>query len=261
MSIHLQKPAATSSTGPGQRLYPRLVRLWHLLITATILSIASPCLAQTQIDNAFEPHAHILTAVQRYLDEHYGHTDGARFRVDRIDPRLRLHRCDEALSVQGNGNNSPRGGRLTVQVQCYGNSPWHIFVPVRIERMVRVINLTRPLAAGSRIQAGDLGWTEVDANSVNRDYLTDPKQIVGHVVERPVQTGHILSIQDLGIAQIIKRGDHVAMRAGSGGFSVTMEGIALGSAGVGQRVNVKNSRTGTVVQGTVVDRNTIQVIE
>ncbi len=261
MSIHLQKPVAASPTGPSRSLHPELRRLRPLLFVAALLSISLPCSAQTQGENALEPHKHILTAVQQYLDKHYGQTDGARFRVDRIDPRLRLHRCDEALTVRSNSNNSPRGGRLTVQVQCYGSSPWHIFVPVRIEHMVRVINLTRPLAAGSRIQSDDLGWTEVDANRVNRDYLTDPKQIIGHVVERPVQTGHILSIQDLGIAQIIKRGDHVAMRAGSGGFSVTMEGIALGSAGLGQRVNVKNSRTGTVVQGTVVDRNTIQVIE
>jgi len=211
-------------------------------------------------DDRFESQQEIAKAIKQYLHQRFTLNDNTRFRVNRIDPRLRLHRCDQSLSVQGNGSGSPRGGRLTVQVTCNGSSPWHIYVPVRIEQMVRVVSLSRPLAAGSRITAADLSWTNVDANQQNLAYITDPKQAIGHVVQRPTQAGHILSSQDLGIAQILKRGDHVAIRAGNSGFSVTMNGVAMGSAGRGQRVSVKNSRTGTVIQGTVIDRNTVQVI-
>lgn len=237
-----------------------LTRPWrcmYLILASFMLAISTSAWgAQLQ----YESPTRITQAVQSYLNQHFTLNDATRFQVEGIDPRLRLHHCDQPLSVRNNASTPPRGGHVTVQVACHGSHPWHIFVPAQIEQMVRVVRLNRPLPAGARIKANDLGWARIDANQQTRDYLTDPATAVGRVADRPMQAGHILSRLELGVAQVVKRGDHVVIQAGAGGLAVTTGGVAQSGAGIGQRVQVKNLRTGKVLQGIVRDRQTVSVI-
>ncbi|MGC8697257.1 MAG: flagellar basal body P-ring formation chaperone FlgA, partial [Halothiobacillus sp.] len=148
---------------------------------------------------------------------------------------------------------------LTVQVSCQGEAPWRIYVPVKIMTPVTVLSLARPLAAGTQITAQDLTTQVVNANSQTSAYLTQPSDAVGQVVTRPMQAGQILTPQDINAAQIIKRGDRVTLIAGGDGVSVSAEGIAQGSAGAGQRLMVKNSRSGAQIEGIVRDAHTVVI--
>lgn len=207
----------------------------------------------------FQTPASIALAAQDFLEKHYQTSANTHFQINPIDPRLQLKRCDRPLAIRSNNLTVPRGGRITLKVSCEGSNPWRIYVPAHIQNMVSVISLARPLAPGDKITPDDLTTTTVNANQQIRAYLTSPDQAIGQVVTRPMQAGQILTQQDLGIAKVIHRGDHVTIMAGTGNVSVSADGIAQGDAGVGQRVMVKNSHSGQLLEGFVRDANTVVI--
>lgn len=240
-------------------------RTWVLALITAIVSWASTGLivAKAQEPPAqtpqFQTAQSIELAIQTYLKQEVAVGTQSQFQVTPLDPRLQLKTCDQPLQVQTNHLSVPQGGRLTVQVACPGDAPWRIFVPVKIMTPVTVLSLARPLAPGTQITAQDLSTQVVNANSQTSAYVTEPADAIGQVVTRPMQAGQILTLQDLNAAQIIKRGDRVTLIAGGDGVSVSAEGIAQGSAGVGQRLIVKNSRSGAQVEGIARDAHTVVI--
>lgn len=224
--------------------------------TGTLVAHAEKPAAETP---PFQSPQSIESAIQIYLKQQVAVGTQSQFQVTPLDPRLQLKTCTQPLQVQTNRLSVPQGGRLTVQVACQGDAPWRIFVPVKIMTPVTVLSLARPLAPGAQITAQDLSTQVVNANSQTIAYLTNPVQVIGQVVMRPMQAGQILTQQDLNAAQIIKRGDRVTLIAGGDGVSVSAEGIAQGSAGAGQRVMVKNSRSGAQVEGIARDAHTVVI--
>lgn len=207
----------------------------------------------------FQSVQSIESAIQGFLKQQVAIGTNTQFQVGTLDPRLQLKPCDQSLQVQTNNASIPHGGRMTVQVACTGANPWRIFVPVKIMTLVTVLSLARPLAPGAQITAQDLSSLVVNANQQTSAYLVNPADAIGQVVTRPMQAGQILTQQDLNAAQVIKRGDHVTLIAGEDGVSVSAEGIAQDSAGIGQRVLVKNSRSGAQVEGIVRDAHTVVI--
>lgn len=222
-------------------------------------AFAQPAGASESEGFSFQSRASIASAAQSFLETHYQTDENTRFYINPIDPRLQLKKCDRPLQVHSDNLTVPHGGRLTLKVSCEGSNPWRIYVPAQIQTMVNVTSLARPLAAGATISAEDLTTTPVNANQQIRAYLTSPDEAIGQVVTRPMQAGQILTQQDLGIAKVIHRGNHVTIIAGTGNVSVSTEGIAQADAGVGQRIMVKNSRSGQLVEGFVRDNNTVVI--
>ncbi|MDA3876494.1 MAG: flagellar basal body P-ring formation chaperone FlgA [Halothiobacillus sp.] len=208
----------------------------------------------------FQSTQSIEEAVQTFLKQRYNSAGSAiSFHINRLDPRLKLKLCDQPLRVYSGSQPNPRGGRVTAQVACEGSSPWRIYVPAQIRHMVKVLSLARPLAAGDRVTAQDLMSLVVNANQQAQAYLTDPSDAIGQVVSHPMQAGQILTKRDLNIAQIVHRGDHVTLISGTGGITVSAEGVAQADAGQGQRLMVKNSRSGQLIEGIVQDAHTVVV--
>lgn len=229
------------------------------LFLSVLWVFAQPAWATKADGSAFQSRASIESAAQEFLKTHYQDSTNTQFRINPIDPRLQLIQCDQPLQVRSDNLTVPRGGRITLKVSCEGSNPWRIYVPARIQTMVNAVSLVRPLAPGATISAKDLTTTPVNANQQVNAYLTSPDEAIGQVVTRPMQAGQILTQQDLGIAKVIHRGDHVTVIAGTGNVSVSTEGVAQADAGIGQRVMVKNSRSGQLVEGFVRDSNTVVV--
>ncbi|HUX82511.1 MAG TPA: flagellar basal body P-ring formation chaperone FlgA [Halothiobacillus sp.] len=246
----------TANTPPYHRTLAVLVGVWLILLACISLTPAHA----TDTSPQFQSAGSIEEAVQIFLKQRYGSAGSAiSFQVNSLDPRLKLKYCDQPLQVYSGSQPNPRGGRVTVQVACEGASPWRIYVPAQIRHMVKVLSLARPLAAGDRVTAQDLMPLVVNANQQALAYLTDPSDAIGQVVSRPMQAGQILTQRDLNIAQIVHRGDHVTLISGTGGITVSAEGVAQADAGQGQRLMVKNSRSGQLIEGIVRDPHTVVV--
>jgi flagella basal body P-ring formation protein FlgA len=179
--------------------------------------------------------------------------------VGRLDPRLRLHRCDQAIEAfYPPGSN--RHGNTTVGVRCNGSTPWSLYVPVRVLDMQTVIVAARNLPAGGLIDESDLGIETRDVTRLQGDYFNDIDQLVGKQLAHPLSAGQVMATRHIRVPNAIKRGQRVTLLANQNGFEVRMSGTAMDDAGVGERIRVKNLTSSRVVEGVVNEDGSIVVI-
>lgn len=178
--------------------------------------------------------------------------------VSRLDPRLRLAGCPEALEAKLESPAQPVG-RVTVRVSCRGPSPWSVFVPAQVRLYRQVLVANRALKRDSILGAADVTLSERDVGLLSQGYLTSLEQALGNKVTRAILPDQVLVPSQLQLAEVVRKGDQVVLSARSGSISVRMPGEALGDGAPGQQIRVKNQRSGRVVKARVMGPGQVEV--
>lgn len=179
-------------------------------------------------------------------------------RIDRLDPRLRLTRCQAPLSVwQPHGHAS--AGRLTLGVRCDEPSPWKVYVPVVLERQLAVVAVTRPVAPGHRLERADLVMRDTDVTRLRGDYFNDPDQVIGMEVRQSLNAGAVVGQRSVRAARLVARGQSLVIEASNGSIAVNMTGEALQDGREGQRIRVRNRSSQRVIEARVVAEGRVRV--
>lgn len=170
-----------------------------------------------------------------------------------LDSRLRLARCSAPLEAfEPPGGLS--AGRSVVGVRCSAEPSWKIFAPVDIALPAPVVALARDLRRGEVITADDLIIREGDLARLRGQYFSDPAELVGHRAKRNLAAALVVTPAMIDARRLVKRGSEVTIVADAGAIEVRMSGKALAHGGRGDRIQVKNNRSGRVISATVVDR-------
>jgi len=174
-----------------------------------------------------------------------------------LDSRLRLAQCERPLQAFA----SPGGlrpGHGVVGVRCDGERPWKIYAPVDISLPAEVVVLARAMRRGEIIAAADLTTREADLARLRGQHYRDPADLVGHRVRRSLAANQVVSPAMVDARRLVQRGAVVTIVATTAAIEVRMSGKALGQGGRGDRIRVKNSRSGRVITATVMDRNLVR---
>lgn len=228
------------------------------LILATIclftmgLNAAATATTSSQISDA------AAGFLQDWAEKQASNNLDVRFTVGNIDSRLTLAACDDALettfSTDPMSTTSP-----SVMVSCSGDRPWRMYVTSSVEVHGPALVAARPLARGERLSPALVQEKQVQINASRRGILTDPAQISGMLVRRPVNAGSPITPDLLEAPNAIERGDHVIITAKSNAFSVSSRGKALSSASVGEQVLIENLRSSRTVRATVTAPGRVEI--
>jgi flagella basal body P-ring formation protein FlgA len=115
---------------------------------------------------------------------------------------------------------------------------------------VEVLTYTRSLNAGEIVQPTDLSWIKVAAAPA--DSPGDAGAVIGQAAKRPLRAGAVVQARDVGSAVVIKPGDVVTVTYEADGISLSLEGKAMGAAGIGEALAVQNTQSKKTVQTMVV---------
>jgi flagella basal body P-ring formation protein FlgA len=107
-------------------------------------------------------------------------------------------------------------------------------------RLSEALTWAHSVAAGDLIQPEDLTYAKVASFAVPADAPRDADQIIGKVARRPLRGGAAVATRDVAAPQVIKAGDTVAVAYRAGGVSLVLQGKAIGSAAVGDAVEIMN---------------------
>lgn len=208
---------------------------------------------------AWQPQETIRAAVHDHLAEQASAQWGSdvQIAVRPLDPRLRLAACSSPLQILP--SNRPPLGAVTLGVRCAGTESWTIYVSARLSAFVPVLAATRPLARGTRLTAADLDAVRLDVSTLPQGYLPVGTDLVGKVVRQPIAAGLPLRPAQVEEPKLIRRGEQITLRAARDGFEVSMAGLALADGRVGERISVRNSASGRVVEGKVVAEGMVDV--
>jgi flagella basal body P-ring formation protein FlgA len=114
---------------------------------------------------------------------------------------------------------------------------------------VEVLTYTRSLAAGEILQPTDLAW--IKAAAAPSDSPDDAEMVIGQAAKRPLRAGAVVLSRDVGAALVIKAGDIVTVTYEADGITLSLEGKAMATAGVGDTLAVQNTLSKKVVQTVV----------
>ncbi len=226
------------------------MKIHHLLI---------PCLlGSTAVAGEIESIEAIRAAVE---NEAYRsiELDDAVVRVGRIDRRLRLPACGEALETHP-GPGGIRLGRVSIAVRCDGAHPWSLYVPATISVHRSVVVAARPLARGKILTADDLSYKKMELKRASHRYFTDKQALIGRQLTRRVASGAPLRANQARLPVAVKRGMRVIIHSSLPGLRVSMRGKALEEGRVGDRIRVLNSRSGRKLDAVVLAAGKVQIM-
>lgn len=114
---------------------------------------------------------------------------------------------------------------------------------------VQVLTYARDISAGETVAAEDLVWSKAAAKPA--DSPRDPDTVIGMAARRPLRSGAAVLSHDVSAPQIIKAGEVITVLFQAEGVSLSLQGKALGAAGVGESLNVENTVSKKIIQAVV----------
>lgn len=203
--------------------------------------------------------AAIRQAVEAYLQEQFGPPgEDLDYRINQLDPRLKLAACDEPLQV-GFPPGRRQSGYTTLVTECRGRNGWKIHVPVTIRRFDEVLVAVRNLPRGTRLSADDVRAERREISRLTRGYYRRPAEIAGQVLQRSIRQARVLNPASVASPRLVRRGDEITIIAQAGNLTIHVKGKALMDGTEGKKIRVRNLRSKEELQATVVGPGKVKV--
>lgn len=245
----MEKFCNTMTASGGTALLP----CCRIILSGLLLLVAATSLA----DDGRQPLDNIRATAEAFvLARLGGNADGTTASAGRLDPRLRLARCQKPLVAFAVAGDRLKGN-TSVGVQCPGS--WRLYVPVKVETLRPVLALRHSLDRGRILGADDLEFVTVDTDRLVRGYYADMASVAGHTLKRSAAGGTILTHALVQEPPVIQRGQRVSLVSSGSGIAVQAPGEALADAKIGDRLHVRNLSSGKTVQGIARSSGTVEV--
>jgi len=237
-----------------------MMKTTNFLLTFCYLIVINPSYAFKNIE-----HSSLQADIQQFVlaqvksQRHKQKNININVSVRAIDPRLKLKQCAKPLAFELQGQTIKRNN--TVKVSCRSKTtPWSIFTMSTITQEVYVIGAATELPRRHIITQEDLIPIKQDIHKLRGGYATKEKILIGQQLRRPARAGSVIYQNQLQLPKIVKKGDKVTIITNRGGLSVIHQGIAMGNASKGERVQVKNKRSSRIIQASVISPGRVEVL-
>jgi flagellar basal body P-ring formation protein FlgA len=192
--------------------------------------------------------AALRNTVQQFLQtETAGLPGQVTVKVGAIDPRMSLAACPAPEAFMQPGARA--WGKTTVGVRCTAPTAWTIYIQAQVSVLADYVTAAVPLAQGQTIDQGQLALMKGDIAAMPNGIVTDMAQAVGRSPTVSLAAGTPLRLDTLKSKPVVQQGQSVRLVSSGAGFSVSVEGRAIGTAGEGQIVQVRTP-AGAIVSGT-----------
>ncbi len=154
----------------------------------------------------------------------------------------------------------PASGRFTATVTVdAGAGKRQVRLGGRVDRMVEVPVPVRTIAAGQVITEADLNWIELASSRLGNHAVTMAGAIVGHAAKRALRAGHPVSVRELTLPRVVRKGTLVTMVLAGPGLVLTATGRALEDGADGATISLINVQSKRTVQGTVIGPDRVRI--
>lgn len=222
------------------------------------LTFSLVCLAETP---ALTDMEQLNREVQEFLSRHYQQTlnSDIEIKVKRLDPRLRLAHCDQALSFELRDTGST-GGNVSVHTRCPGSQPWALYIGAQVKIFAAVVVANRNIPKGTVLALNDLDIQVKDTTTLSVNYIADTQEVLGKATARTIRVGEAMRYALITEPIAIKRGDTVVVEAQSGAILVSTQGVAMADGRVGDQISVRNSQSERIVRVEILGPGRAKVI-
>ncbi len=239
----------------------RFRRITRALVVPGLLAASTlAASAQAQVDESTQSLDAIRAAAQSFIVRQVPKQAPGSMQVNvgALDTRLRLAPCADPLNAALPPGATFRA-RMTVAVSCTSGTNWTVYVPVTVDTQTSVLILRRAAGRGERLRPEDVESQTRVISGTGDSYLTDPAELTGRTVKRPLGAGTALTADLLVDDLVVRRGQRVTLLASVGSLEVRAAGLAMNDAPAAGRVKVQNLSSNRIVEGVVETADVIRI--
>lgn len=168
-----------------------------------------------------------------------------------------LPACQQAVHITPASQTGRPWGRQLYRLSC-PQPAWELSGRVDLSLQLPVLVARHDLPKNHLLQPADLQPKTLEVSRLIRDFTTNPADLLGRKTVRRIRIGQLLEPSQLQAALLVHKGDLVLIRAGSDGFAATMQGEALEEGSKGDGIKVRNSSSGRIIQGWIVETGVVE---
>lgn len=191
--------------------------------------------------------------IQQYVEQQipHGSDDIVQVDVSQIDPNYNLSACQTALIPSM--AQDPQGGMANaVKISCMDEHAWHLFVPISIHVMTKVLCASRVIAQGEPVGVDDVIFDMRDKTRLMDGYYTDMSEFDGMTAARTLAAGTTITKKNLRRIAIIKKNQTISLVLKRGGIEISMMGVAKTDGYLHETIKVLNPSSKKIVDAVVV---------
>jgi flagella basal body P-ring formation protein FlgA len=132
------------------------------------------------------------------------------------------------------------------------NRAKRLHVSARVQMLVDVLVLARPMQPGETVAQDDLSMVNLPTNLVPPGSVSDPRDLIGRTPRRLVRAELPLRRTDFIMPILVHKNELVTIQLEQPGLSLSVEGKALEDGGQGATIRVANTRSNRVLDAIVI---------
>ncbi|WP_286265330.1 flagellar basal body P-ring formation chaperone FlgA [Thalassotalea atypica] len=228
------------------------MRKIKLFLTFLLLQAS---LAQFSHAQIFD-HDYIENFAKQALESSLISTDDRQISVSisPIDPRVTIKPCFSELSANIPENHNSRN--VNVEISCADSTPWSLYIPARVKIMSPVVVALTAIDKGSLLTGDNIGVKFIDEKKIRGEKLTSTVELIGAKSRRNLSSGSAISRRNI---CVVCKGDSVTIEAHSAALSIRTAGVAMMNGYVGDKIKVKNERSGKLVNARISGLNSVKI--
>lgn len=148
---------------------------------------------------------------------------------------------------------------VSIELWVDGRVARRLSATAQVEAEAAVLVAAHDIAPRTRVRGSDVRTEVVRLTRPINKYLFDATQLRGVSTNRAISSGEAMTADALASEIVVRTGDAVRIVGASGELRITVAGEARGAGRVGDRVTVKNSQSGMMLQAIVVDEGLVRI--
>jgi flagella basal body P-ring formation protein FlgA len=154
---------------------------------------------------------------------------------------------------------SPKSKSFNISVSFKNSKDTQRQIFGKFDAFYEVYSASRMIKFGEEVTSSDFSVTRVRRLSNDDATTKDFPTIQRMVAKAGMRPGQVVKKSYLKRAPIIKENEPVTIMYSTNEINLKTLGIALSSGAIGEKIRVKNDKTGIVVFGEILDKNVVKV--
>lgn len=229
------------------------MRKTKLLLTFFAVQAIFSSIVSSQIYD----HEYIENFAKQQLESSLTASDDKQVsvQISSIDPRVIIKPCLSGLSA--NIPEFHNGRNVNIEISCSDSKPWRLYIPSRISIMSPVVVALSAIDKGSVLTHDNIGIKYIDEKRIRGERITNSNLLFGAKSKRTLSMGAAITRKNI---CLVCKGDNVTIEAKSLSLSIRTDGVSMGNGHIGDKVKVKNQRSGKMVSAKVSGLNKVEII-
>lgn len=187
------------------------------------------------------------------------HDQNLHVQVTALDPQMNLPVCEKTIErTLAQPLSKPVN---TIILTCSTPQKWVLYIPIQVSMMTSMLVASRKINPTELINHDNVTLELRDKNQTQDDYFTAIQNVEGHVANRMIPAGSILTKNQIKPIPLVRKNQPITLILKYGALQISMSGLAKTDGFLHDTIKILNPSSKKWVDGIVTGSNRAEITE